>query len=115
MRIEADTLQEAFSKAAAELSCSVTKLDIQVIQHPRLGVFGLFKKTAIIEAFREGEPRKEREVSVVKKEETRESMEPKETLRVLDTREYEERKPRQKKSRSRRKKEPFTEEEGMPP
>lgn len=54
MRIEADTLQEAFSKAAAKLSCSVTKLEIKVIQHPRTGVFGMFKKNAIIEANREG-------------------------------------------------------------
>jgi len=55
MRIEADTLQEAFSKAASQLSCSVTQLDIKVIQHPRGGVLGMFKKTAIIEASREGE------------------------------------------------------------
>ncbi|MBE0496097.1 MAG: Jag N-terminal domain-containing protein [Campylobacterales bacterium] len=111
MRVEADTLQEAFSKAAAELSCSVTKLDIQVIQHPRLGIFGLFKKSAIIEAFREGEPRKEREAPVAKKEEVRETVEAREAPRVSDSKEYEERKPRQKKSRSRRKKEPFGEEE----
>jgi spoIIIJ-associated protein len=55
MRIEADTLQEAFSKAASQLSCSVTQLDIKVIQHPRNGVLGMFKKSAIIEASREGE------------------------------------------------------------
>jgi len=55
MRIEADTLQEAFSKAASELSCSVTQLDIKVIQHPRAGMLGMFKKRAIIEASREGE------------------------------------------------------------
>ena len=54
MRIEADNLQEAFSKAAKQLNCSVTELDIKVIQHPRGGVFGMFKKTAIIEATREG-------------------------------------------------------------
>lgn len=55
MRIEAETLQEAFSKAASQLSCSVTQLDIKVIQHPRSGVLGMFKKLAIIEASREGE------------------------------------------------------------
>lgn len=61
MRIEADNLQEAFSKAAQQLNCSVTELDIKVIQHPRGGVFGMFKKTAIIEATREGEqPKRER-------------------------------------------------------
>jgi len=55
MRVEADTLQEAFSKAASKLSCSVTQLDIKIIQHPRSGLFGMFKKTAIIEASREGQ------------------------------------------------------------
>lgn len=63
MKIEANNLQEAFSKAAKQLNCSVTELDIKVIQHPRGGVFGMFKKTAIIEATREGEaeqPKRER-------------------------------------------------------
>lgn len=54
MRIEADNLQEAFQKAADELSCSVTELDIQVIQHPKNGFLGMFKQTAIIEANVEG-------------------------------------------------------------
>ncbi|NLC27765.1 MAG: hypothetical protein GX780_03210 [Campylobacteraceae bacterium] len=66
MRIEADTLQEAFSKAAAQLSCSVTKLEIDVIQHPRAGLFGIFKKSAIIEARREGEIRRKEEKFTVK-------------------------------------------------
>lgn len=56
MRIEADNLQEAFQKAANELSCSVTELDIQVVQHPSSGFLGLFKKSAIIEATKEGAP-----------------------------------------------------------
>jgi hypothetical protein len=50
MKIEANTLQEAFQKAAEQLSCSVTELDIKVLQHPSSGFFGFFKKTAIIEA-----------------------------------------------------------------
>lgn len=54
MRVEADSLQEAFSKAASELTCSVTELSIEVIQHPRSGLFGMFKKIAIIEAYKEG-------------------------------------------------------------
>ncbi|MDO5045280.1 Jag N-terminal domain-containing protein [Campylobacter sp.] len=55
MRIEANTLQEAFRKAAEELNCSVTELDIKVIQNPSIGFLGFFKKTAIIEAVKEGE------------------------------------------------------------
>ena len=42
MRIEAENLQEAFQKAASELKCSVTELDIKVIQHPSGGIFGFF-------------------------------------------------------------------------
>lgn len=64
VRIEANNLQEAFSQAAAELSCSVTEIDIEVIQHPSSGFLGMFKKTAIIEARRSGEkpskPKRER-------------------------------------------------------
>ena len=57
MRIEANTLQEAFQKAAEQLNCSVTELDIKVLQHPSGGIFGFFKKTAIIEANLENQPK----------------------------------------------------------
>ncbi len=49
-RIEADTLEEAYSKAAKALSCSVTEINYEIVQHPTSGVMGLFKKTAIIVA-----------------------------------------------------------------
>ena len=54
MRIEAENLQEAFQKAAQELKCSVTELDIKILQNPSAGFLGFFKKTAIIEAVKEG-------------------------------------------------------------
>jgi len=54
MRIEAANLQEAFQKAAEELNCSVTELDIKILQNPSAGFLGFFKKTAIIEAVKEG-------------------------------------------------------------
>lgn len=47
-RIEADTLEEAYSKAAKELNCSVTQINYEIVQHPTTGMMGLFKKTAII-------------------------------------------------------------------
>ena len=53
MRIEAPNLQIAFEKAASELNCSVTQLDIRILQNPSSGFFGFFKKTAIIEAIKE--------------------------------------------------------------
>ena len=42
MKIEANTLQEAFQKAAEQLNCSVTELDIKVLQHPSGGIFWIF-------------------------------------------------------------------------
>ena len=54
MRIGAENLQEAFKKAAEELNCSVTELDIKILQNPSAGFLGFFKKTAIIEAIKEG-------------------------------------------------------------
>lgn len=33
IRVEAETLQEAYSKAAGELSCSVVDLEINIIQN----------------------------------------------------------------------------------
>ncbi len=50
IKIEAETLEGAYSKAAEKLSCSITQLNIEVIQAPKSGLFGLFKKQAIIVA-----------------------------------------------------------------
>lgn len=50
IKIEADTLEQAYANAAAKLECSVTELKSEVVQHPRKGYLGLFKKTAIIVA-----------------------------------------------------------------
>ncbi len=50
IRIEAATLEEAYLKASFELQCSVTKLETEVIQYPKKGIFGIFKKNAIIVA-----------------------------------------------------------------
>ena len=50
IRIEANTLEEAYSKAATELNCSVTQITFEVIQNPSSGFLGMFKKSAIIEA-----------------------------------------------------------------
>ena len=75
-RIEADTLEEAYSKAAKALACSVTEIHYEIIQYPTSGVMGLFKKTAIIIAVKKivdvkTEPTEEKtaEVVIEKKEE----------------------------------------------
>ncbi len=54
IKVEAPTLQEAYSKAASELSCSVIDLEITILQNGSNGFLGMFKKNAIIEASRKG-------------------------------------------------------------
>ena len=53
IKIEAVTLEAAYKDAASKLECSVTELNIEVIQVPSKGLFGLFKKPAVIVAVRE--------------------------------------------------------------
>jgi len=53
-RIEANTLEEAYLNAAQELKCSITELDIVVIQNSSSGFLGMFKKIAIIEVRKKG-------------------------------------------------------------
>ncbi|CAA6813969.1 MAG: RNA-binding protein Jag [uncultured Sulfurovum sp.] len=68
-RIEADTLEEAYSKAAKELSCSVTEINYEIVQHPTSGMMGLFKKTAIIIAVKKVTPATTNEVAEEKPKE----------------------------------------------
>ena len=50
IKIEAETLEGAYKNAALALECSVTELNSEVLQHPKNGYLGMFKKTAIIVA-----------------------------------------------------------------
>ncbi len=47
-KIEAKTLESAYADAAVALNCSITELEIEVVQQPSKGLFGLFSKNAII-------------------------------------------------------------------
>jgi len=49
-KIEAPTLELAYAQAAAQFNCSVTQLQVEIIQFPSSGILGLFKKSAIIVA-----------------------------------------------------------------
>jgi len=64
-KIEASTLEEAYSKACKELECSFEELKYEIIQYPKKGLIGgLFAKSAIIVATIEKkivEPIKEKE------------------------------------------------------
>ena len=48
IKIEAPTLEEAYQKASQQLNCSITELDIKVLQYPSKGLLGIGKKNAII-------------------------------------------------------------------
>jgi spoIIIJ-associated protein len=49
-KIEADTLELAYAQAAKDFNCSITRLQVEIIQFPSKGILGLFKKSAIIVA-----------------------------------------------------------------
>ena len=56
IKVEAKTLEEAFEKASSQLDCSITMLQVEVVQNPSNGVLGLFgKKNAIIVAMKKPE------------------------------------------------------------
>ncbi|BDY12054.1 Jag N-terminal domain-containing protein [Hydrogenimonas cancrithermarum] len=49
-KFEAPTLEEAYAEAAKAFSCSITELDIQIVQNPSKGFLGFGRKSAIIVA-----------------------------------------------------------------
>ncbi len=68
IKIESPTLEAAYKDASTALNCSVTELKIEVVQVPSKGVFGLFKKNAIIVATRDI---KETQAPIIQKEFTK--------------------------------------------
>ncbi len=52
LKIESKTLEIAYSEAAQQLECSVTELQVEIVQHPSNGFLGLFAKSAIIVVLR---------------------------------------------------------------
>ena len=48
-RFQGKTLEEAYENASISLQCSITDLQIEVIQSPTKGFLGLFSKKAVIE------------------------------------------------------------------
>ena len=70
IKIVSVTLEEAYKDAAFALKCSVTELNIEVVQSPSGGFLGLFKKSAIIVAAKKStsSDKKEEVVVELKKE-----------------------------------------------
>jgi len=60
-KVEASTLEEAYTKASKVLECSISELHCEVIQHPSKGILGFLKKNAIIMARCKDENKKESE------------------------------------------------------
>ena len=48
-KFEANCLEKVYELASAEFNCSITELEIEVIQQPSKGFLGFGKKNAIIE------------------------------------------------------------------
>jgi len=76
-RVEAITLEAAYIDAASTLKCSITELQIEVVQQPSSGFLGFFKKSAIIivvkkeleKTTQQNKPKKKEAVKTVPKEE----------------------------------------------
>jgi len=69
-KIEAQTLEEAYAEASKQYACSVTELDIVVVQQPSKGFLGLMSKKAVIVArLKSPEKAEERAAPLVEKRE----------------------------------------------
>jgi len=84
IKIEAITLDDAYTQAASKLKCSVVELQTEVVQYPSKGIFGLFAKKAIIIAVKDKkelaqkkETNKPKESQKEKDEQTNKSKKPK--------------------------------------
>lgn len=54
-KISAHTLEAALLEASRYFNCSLTQIDYEILQHPSGGIFGLWKKEAIIVATKKQE------------------------------------------------------------
>lgn len=50
IKVEAWSLEEAYTLASVELECSITELECEIVQYPSKGFFGFGKKKAILVA-----------------------------------------------------------------
>jgi spoIIIJ-associated protein len=104
IKIEAVTLEEAYSNAALKLDCSVTELYIEVVQAPSSGFLGLFKKKAIIvAALKNQQAPKEDSKPAPKEPETEPKTEPKKAVKKSEPKEKAVKKEKQVKQKSEQK------------
>ncbi len=78
IKIVSVTLEDAYKEAASALECSVTELNIEVVQSPSSGFLGMFKKSAIIVAAKKTQDTQKAEITKEKYESKKESDQAKE-------------------------------------
>ncbi len=92
-KIEAQTLEAAYEEAARHFDCSVTELDIVVVQQPKKGFLGFLSQKAVIVAKEKAAVSEQVPVSEPRPERFEERFEPvaaEEDFPEDDAREYEE-------------------------
>ncbi len=104
IRVEANTLQDAYLNAAKEMECSVTELDIEIVQNSSSGFLGMFKKSAIIEVRKKSQrsqkPQETEDKTKIQKT-RREKRVRKESTKVVKTDDNSQSKTPQKKRRAK--------------
>jgi spoIIIJ-associated protein len=93
MIFKGKTLEEVYEKAVQHFNKSISELNIDVIQHPSKGIFGLFSKDAIVE------------ISEIEKEEQEPSLSADNNKEVVEKRESSKNKVTNKKSEKSEKEE----------
>ncbi|HHD77563.1 MAG TPA: protein jag [Campylobacteraceae bacterium] len=68
VKVVAPTLEEAYKKASQAFDCSIVELDIEVVQAPSSGLFGLFRKDAVINVTHKRRKEKEAHPGTEKRE-----------------------------------------------
>ena len=105
IKIEAITLDKAYEDAASTLKCSVTELKVEVVQSPKKGFMGMFKKTAIIVATVEAKS----EIKEKSQENVKEDEKPRKPKTDKRQKEQKERlKPKEEKTKSKEEKSSHT-------
>ena len=83
IKIVAPTLKEAYKKASDALDCSIVDIEIEVLQAPRKGIFGLFAKEAIVNASRKSKTKDIGDVTATMKHSGEQSV-PAETIAEIE-------------------------------
>lgn len=59
IKIEAQSLEDAYKEATVHFGCSLTEVAVEVVQYPSRGFLGLFKKPAIVIASKKESPKQD--------------------------------------------------------